>query len=344
MQKNVKIIRKEKKSRKHFFVIPVLIVGVIFTVCGIKFKDSKNVFFSYSANKKDNYEIILKDNNLYNENILPQDSYYASKSIKNCILNFVYDFKANNTVNIDYSYDITAQLVGSFNIAEEKKDIWNKEFILLNKVENSCKNTSDFSIDENVKLDYSYYRKLVELYKDTYEINIDAVLKVRLNVYYNLENLEVENERVEDYIELDIPITNTITNIEENYEKNLYKEIGRNNNFGNICIIIGGAFILLGAIILLAYLLDRLNLKTVEEKYNKKIKDIENYYRELLVDIKSMPNLDGLNVIEVLSLNDLINLAQQSKKCILHYKVEGKYESKLYVLIEDNVYTYKIKA
>ena len=65
-------------------------------------KENIKPIYKYTAKKASYYETILKPNTFYENKILSQDRYYASKSIKTFAINFRYDFKADKKADIEY--------------------------------------------------------------------------------------------------------------------------------------------------------------------------------------------------------------------------------------------------
>ena len=82
------------------------------------------------------------------------------------------------------------------------------------------------------------------------------------------------------------------------------------------------------------------NNKTPEQKYRHNINKILRYYRELIVTVTNEPNLEGLKIMEINSLDDLIDLAEQNNSSIIHYEAAKNEKSNLYVIINNYVYVY----
>ena len=78
---------------------------------GIKSNKDEILLYSYTSSKKGDYQVLLKENDFYEEPILESGKYYASKSIDKYLLKFEYNFNSEKIENIDYRYNITAQLV-----------------------------------------------------------------------------------------------------------------------------------------------------------------------------------------------------------------------------------------
>lgn len=328
-------------------IIIILIIGIIFIKLGIDKRKEKIPIYTLLAEKSSNYEILLKPNEFYTAKTLPSGSTYASQSINSIKINFKYNFNENEKVKINYKYNIIAELVGTVKVNEnQNKEVWSRTFNLLDNKENLSEN----SINEEINLDYEFYNNLSRSYENTYRIGIDSTLKVKFYINYNinLSNLNLNNESWEDYIELDVPITNTVTELKENYENKTTKEIFDSNNKINtkeICFYIIGVVLIISAIIVgIMFIKKNRNNRTLEEIYENNINHILRYYKDIIVTVNDEPDLTDLAVMNVAIFEDLIDVAEQNKRNIIHYEVRNELKSKLYVIVDKYVYLYTVTS
>ena len=332
-----------------FFVIAMIIIGIILIRLGINVENNVKPIYSYEAQKKDNYEVLLKPNTFYTSEVLPSDCYYVSKSIDSFIINFQYNFEGDNKTDLEYNYNITADLVGTVKTENQDKEVWTRTFTILENKNHKQIDNNAFSIKEDIQIEYETYTSLVHSYEQTYGITIDAILKVRFNISYdiNLSTLGVDNEKVEDYIELDIPITNTVTEVKENYEKITLVGIKPKVQDMRIREIVYYAFAslsLMGAIVVtIVGMKRRKSMMTPEEIHEQNVNHILKYYGDLIVTVTNEPDLGDLKVMEVTNLDDLIDIAEQNQSNIIRYEEFEKYENNLYVIVDNYVYFYKIE-
>lgn len=327
----------------------MILTGLVFIKVGLDLGENITPVYNYTVQKSDDYKVLLKSNTFYATETLPKGGYYAAKSVDAFIIDFKYDFKGNKKTDIGYNYDITAELIGTAKTTDdEDKEVWNRNFTLLESKNGNQVDTEDFFIDEEINIDYDYYNNLVRSYERTYGIIIDAVLKVRLNVFYNinLSNISVNTEEEQDYIELNIPITNTVTEAKENYENITYKDITTEIEGFNInkiiFYVIGGLFIIGAVVIIVIRIKLKKNEMAPQEKYNFNIKHILKYYKDLIVTVTNEPDLTNLKVMYIDSLDDLIDVAEQNQSNIIHYEVAKNVESNLYVIVGNYVYVYVV--
>lgn len=331
-------------------IISLIIISSIFLFLGVNVKNNAKPYYSYLVKKSSPYEVSLLPNNFYLENSLPAGRYYASKSIDSFIINFKYSLEGNKQVNVEYTYGITADLVGLIDNGDgNKKEVWTRNYVLQENVTNSCTDTYDFLIDKNINIDYENYNELARSYEKAYGITIETDLKIHFNISYsfNLLGINLSQDKIEDNIELNIPITNTITKVDEDYQNETTQDIFLNNNQLNIIEIIFyilSILFLIDALFVFIIKFKRKNKFTPEENYNHNIKRILKYYRELIVTVSNEPCINNLEVMNIINLNDLIDVAEQNQKNIIHYEVVKNERSNLYVIVDRLVYIYVVTS
>ena len=351
------MISRKRRYRKYreknnnyliiFGIVVCIILGITFFNIGLKYEGKSEYIYSYEAKKSDNYEALLKPNQFYTSNTLPKDLYYASKSIDKFGLEFKYDFNGSKEADISYNYNIIANMVATVANNDDKgKEVWNREFKIL---DNTSSNISgeEFSINEKVDIDYEYYNNLARSYEEVYGISINAILKVYFNISYNinLQGLDENSKTINDYIELDIPITSTITNIEEKYQnttsEKIMPQITKGTSTTKVVYYIFSAIFIISAIALFI-IMKKVIKKTPKEIYKSNMKHVLKYYKDLIVTISNKPDFSHLKLMELNCIDDLIDVAEQNNCNIIHYEVMKNEESELYVIINEYLYMYVI--
>ena len=363
-QKGMKIIMKNKrryrsitkrsyvaKNNKLYIIIfsciIIFIIGALFIKLGIDERKNVEPEYSYSGEKSSSYEVLLKPNDFYESQSLPSSLYYASKSIDNFVINFKYDFNGSKETNLSYSYNVTAELIGYANDKSgQSRKVWSKTFDIAENKDIQQNYIKDFSISQDANINYETYNNLARLYEDKYGITIDAILKVRLNVSLNFYDLE--KKEAKDYIELDIQINSTITNVEEKYESKSLDNIGIQGKTFNtkeiLYSIIGVIFILASIAITIIAIKKSKSEESLEDMYEKNINKILKYYRDLIVTVDNKPDLSNLESLKVMILDDLIDVAEQNKAIIIRYEELKEDKSYLYVIIGKYAYIYEVTA
>lgn len=322
----------------------MMVVGSISIKLGIDKSISNTHIYSYNVQRNDNYEVALKPNKFYETENLPADYCYASQSINNIKINFNYEFNANHKADINYNYSIIGELIGK--VENNEKEVWNRHYKLSNDNCGNQKSTDNVCINQEINIDYNEYNELANEYEKEYGIKIDTVLKIRLNIYFNINSFEcnLENKNIEDCIEIEIPITNTVTEVMRNYESTGSNKVNNPTiDVKEIVYYVVGVGLLLGVAILFIRIIEKNKKgKTCNEKYKRKIKRILKYYKALIVTVKDEPDLSNLNIMNIDKVEDLIDLAEQNEKNIIYYRSKKEGKSKFYVIVDLYVYAYEI--
>ena len=331
-------------KKKYLILIIILTIITIFNfILVINNRDKKEIIYGYSVNKQIDYNVKLLPNNFYENNILQSNLYYASKSIDTININFKYNFKGSEIINLNYRYKIIAKIESkSENDFYDDVEVWNREYNLLEKQKESY--SDKFFVDENIDIDYNYYNNLVEEYESEYGIFTKSVLKIYLiiNCKINLPELKNNDANFEDVMELEIPLTKTVTNVNKNLGDDFSKSLFVQKELVNINIIISVISIILLIEIGVLIWITINNLKyvmTPDKIYKRKIKRILKNYKDIIVTVSNYPDIKNLKNINLLDFDDLIDLSEQNEKTIIHYEVK-KDEDNLFFIIIDN-YCYR---
>ena len=330
-----------------FSCIIIFIIGVLFIKLGIDERKNVEPEYTYTKEKGSSYEVLLKPNDFYETTSLPSNLYYASRSIDNFNINFKYDFKGSKETNLSCSYNVTAELIGYANDKSgQSKEVWSRTFDIAENKDIQQSYINEFSIEQDAIINYETYNNLVRSYEEKYGISIDAVLKVRLNVFLNL--LDFYKKEAEDYIELDIPINSTITNVEERYENKIIDSIGlqsKNFNTKEALYYISGIVLALGAIaIAVINIRKSKSEETLEDMYERNMNKILKYYGDLIVTVDNKLDLSDLQELNITTLDDLIDVAEQNKAVIIRYEELEEDKSYLYVIVDKYAYIYEVTA
>ena len=153
----------------------------------------------------------------------------------------------------------------------------------------------------------------------------------------------INEEKIEDYIELEIPITNTVSEVKENYEKETFKTINPViQTFKNNYFIIGIIIIII-AILIIAINIYKYK-KIISETYKYKLKKIFNNYNDIIATVSNKPNMNNLNIMNITIFDDLIDIASQTQNIIMYYENSNKSLSEFFVIDNSLIYIYALKA
>ena len=318
----------------------LLVIGIFLLFINFylsRYKTSSNNLI-YQVQRDTNYKVNLKPNNFYSEETLLKSEYYVSNAIESININFKYLVDSKNSFIESYKYNIKAKVVATIkDNFNEDKEIWEKENILKEDIINESK-VKKLSIIENIDLPYPSYISLVESYEKYYGIIVNATLKVYLNVIYTIDTQDNVKEQT-DSLELNIPLTSLITNIEENYEKETNNKIILDNKTSNnnIYYIIGIILIII-SILLVIIPFSKFKNKNI---FNNYINHLLKEYKGLIIKVNQLPPLDNLKYIYVENIEYLIDIANQNSLNIIYYEKIKNKQGNFYIFLNDYIYLYE---
>ena len=318
----------------------LLVIGIFLLFINFylsRYKTSSNNLI-YQVQRDTNYKVNLKPNNFYSEETLLKNEYYVSNAIESININFRYLVDSKNSFIESYKYNIKAKVVATIkDNFNEDKEIWEKENILKEDIINESK-VKKLSIIENIDLPYPSYISLVESYEKYYGIIVNATLKVYLNVIYTIGSQDNVKEQT-DSLELNIPLTSLITNIEENYEKETNNKIILDNKTSNnnICYVIGIILIII-SILLVIIPFSKSKNKNI---FNNYINHLLKEYKGLIIKVNQLPPLDNLKYIYVENIEYLIDIANQNSLNIIYYEKIKNKQGNFYIFLNDYIYLYE---
>ncbi len=302
-----------------FLLIIILFLSGLFILI---FKPSKPIITS-KITKDTSSLVYLFANPFYAEN--PYSSnLYASNSIKNIYLKFNYHLTTTSTLPTMYKYKLTTEIIATIP-QDNTNPIWTKTYFYAENSEKILK-PNELNLTKDLNIDYSYYNNLVTDYEETYNLKVEAILKVKLNL--QLSNFN--NQEFSDDIEIDIPLNSKTTSINKVYEPTTIKTKTPNNYFKYV----GLTLILTSFVILSSNLKTKINFKSY--RLNRILKE----YAEYIITVNEAPPLNNLIEIPLNKLEDLITLALTNHTHIISYKKNS--QTYLYCFVNNYVYIYTL--
>ena len=247
------------------------------------------------------------------------------------------------STNTKVSYEITGTIIGEYeNKDNGNAELWKKNYVLIDKIDEE-KQAATFNISKNIQINYAKYSKEVEKFKSEFKIPIDAYLNVVLKVTYETKLEDNTLTSSTDTMEVKIPLArNTITidkKLDESRSKNLNEsiDIKKDDKLIRIGIIINLVTLAL-FLILSPHLF--ISKKTY---YDKTLSKILKNYAEIIAEVDSLPEKKDLEILDIKTFDDLVDIEEELKSPILYYEQE-KGSISLFTIITDNyVYRYILK-
>ena len=340
----MKRVKMNSKIIIILFILMITYFVIGYSLIKISFYTNKEVTLNYKEKSNVDYKVYLKENSFFESEYLEKNGTYIASLIDYILIDYDYSFKLDKIVDGTYTYYVKGTI--DANKSNSKEHYWEKEYILTDKITKNYRGKS-VNIKDSTKIDYQTYNELLTDFKNQYGVNMDGELTVTLVVEHNINSNIVDRSVSKDSsASLSIPLTTLTVEVpidldnlnnegtlvsEFTKEKELYYAI--NKYVGYLCMLIG--------ISILCFIIYILILKSkLENEYNKSIRRIMKTYDNIIVSSKNLPNLDNLNVIDVLSFDELLDAHGEVRNPI--NCVKGK-KSTVFILINDDIaYRYKL--
>ncbi len=321
------------------FLDVLIVLSLFFIYKGYNKKVNGKKYY-YNTNGQIDYKVYLLPNDFYEEEYLGMNKQYTSELIDYVDINLKYLYDGSQKSDINYNYDVTATIKGEYEKDEGKSEIWTKKYTLINKVEDEKKDSTSFNIDQNVKINYKEYNDVVNDFKRNFRLAIDAYLDVKMNITYTtkIDGITKKLDKT-DTVELTIPLTsNTMKITANNKSKHNVLEDTIKNTKDTKMLIIG--YILLLITFILSLLTLSLVFRTKKNLYLDEIKRLMKNYAEIIVEVKDMPNIKDLEIIDIKTFDDMIDLEEELKIPIFYYEVIYDNVSWFMIITETKMYRY----
>ncbi|MDW5299932.1 MAG: DUF5305 family protein [Sedimentibacter sp.] len=321
-------IKINKKLKIALIVVSIILIGInsllLYREVNIpKFEEQNNKLLSYNNKGTANYQVFLKPNNLYKENPLGPERIYITEFVDYLSTNFNYEFLGDKEAEVKGKYNIIARVTGFTYEGENFISIWEKDYPIVQDKDFSF-NDENKSINEEVNLYLTEYNKFVEETIQATKINCDTSLTLIMQI--NLTGL-TDKGIFEESISpsLVVPLNTSLFKITTNnidkpgaIEETIQVQLPLDKIKVTLIGIVIGISVL-GLIFLLFFTKDAPKKDALEKALN----NIFKKHGARLVALTS--NVNTSNAKNVVSINDLVRLADEINKPIF-YKHSDNYK------------------
>lgn len=334
-----------------FFSIALLAISIFLIISSLNIKTSSKVqLLSYNEKSNVDYNVYLKPNNYFVEEYLPKDKQYISSVIDYIDIFYNYNFSSSKKIDADYEYKVVATLEAKYKIdSSNSKQIWSNDYVLVENKLSSVKDEGNISINENVKVNYEDFNKIINSFKKDYMLSVNSDLTVKLFIKVNGKYVPADKVfNLNNELSVVIPMSQQTIDIKTNYEeiKNdqivTIEKIDKIKNYYFLILGISMAFIFVIILIL------QISKVIIDDKkqslYIKELKKILHDYGDIIVEVKKAPKISKEKSSEVKSFNELVNAQIELRTPIIFSEII-KNELGLFVIFDnDYAYYYSIKS
>ena len=297
----------------------------------------------YKEDNSINYKVYLKKNNFFDVPYLEEDKTYITSLIDYIKVNYNYNIQFNKVVSGNYKYYILATVEAN-KPNNEVGNYWTKNYKLSDEKKIKIDKSTEYSINQEIKIDYNKYNKALNEFKSTLGIASTGILKVRLVVESDLDSNGLDVPVTSNLI-LKMPLSEktieaSIDLDAKNNVKEITKVVETKEEKRSKLLVLGISFIVELVILAVLTIINRRNRRAnmFENPVNKYL----NTYDSIIVNIDKFPTLSDYNVIEVSSFEELLDAHSEVRMPINFYKYNKR--TCYFILMNDKtIWKYTIK-
>ncbi len=320
---------------------------IIFGVLGYIFLDSGfNSKTRVKIEYEDSSDVYYKVNYIDSVQDIDGDR-YLSNMVDSIDITYNYNNLISEYINGYYKYDVTASLITyeddiTDSLWERNYELVKQETVVIDE-----KDINSIKIADSFKVDYKKYREEIYKFIDTFGINVEGYLSVKINITESLNFNSLDNEYVDNkVITINIPLTKDLFKIEiQNIDsKNSCYEFTSDQTMNFVLLIIG---VFCGSVSLSLGILVIRQFKIIynkQSKYKRTLNKILSKYDECIVKIKRFYVKKKYNLIYVDTFDELIDIYNSKNKMISFKEVKKDSEAIFVIIDEDDAWIYKLNS
>lgn len=339
------------KKRMILTILIIFIVLSIIYICKLlspDLKEEESSLYSYNLNAGSSYQVLLKENNIFEEKTMEEGKIYPEKLFDKLQVYFYAEFLSNFNdpsvveSNITADYVIEVKVTGYQTIKDEKISIYDKIFPISKKSNLTFEN--DAYISEEISLDFVGYENYLNNVKLALaaDPNNDAELIFRGNFY--AETTEGNKEEEFTY-SIPLPLYENLFTIDKpsSIEKtgSIMKTTTVEEPISTFLLIIPIALIII-SLLFITYILMFSVPPNKEEELVLHFKHIMRKYGSRIVAINSFVNTSLDTVFEIEDIEGMIKVSDEYNIPIFYISDEDNMPegNKMFIPTKDICYIY----
>ena len=334
-------------KRLVFDVIMFLLlitIGTFLLIKSFNFETEKIIKYNEKSNL--DYKVYLIKNDFYEQEYLDKDMLYVASLIDKILIDFDYKFESEDKEDIDFTYSILAKL--SINNNTNTKSYFEKTYTLVSDKKINMTNSTGQTIKEQISLDYPYYNKLANGFKNMYGVDVDSRLTVFMLV--NKKNTANANFTMDNnsIMNIVIPLSERSVDIKLDY-----KEINETSNIikkqtmtikDYIPLILSVILIILALIMMIKAMRNINLLRKKKTAYDKFIARILKEYDRLIAESGTLLSFDDKEIIHIAKFTELLDVHDNLQLPIMYYEEIEHELSHFYISHQNVIYLFTVDA
>lgn len=304
------------KRQKWIMIMAIIMAAaILFTFISaiLYYTFNKAYYIEYVENSKIDYQVLLKENEFYENAYDKADKAYVAALIDKVIVDFGYDIQMNaEDVLFEYSFSVDAVLQVKDNnggLLYERTDILKPEK-RISKTGNSVIIGGSSS---HVEVDYASYDELAKKFIEFYELDgttSNLLLRMHVNVIGDCEEFDDETNN-EYVVSLNVPLNVKTVNMSESSSVEEGDNVilaCENATLKNVFMILTIVLSVLTVLYAIAFLVFIYLTRNTDINYDIKVNRILKNYRSFIQKITNGFDQSGYQILILSDFNEMLEI------------------------------------
>jgi len=308
----------------------------------------KELIVSYGVNNAIDYKVSYKSSEFFPEGFIPKGTDYLSLLINSIDVKFSYEMYTSKLINANYTYSIESLLVKNYINDDSVSELLSKSEMIVPITNQQLGKTNQVNIDEHMTINYEKYNMDVLAFEENFNIDTDSYLLIRMNIENNSNLLGLNNKIKDNRVaEIKIPLGKEVVSISKtvakNIQENIYEEHINKKDF-NMTLFISAILMILASLPLFIISISRLLVIINVNNYIIQKRRCFRNNEDIIAEVESFPSLKNLEIIDLKTFDDLIDIEEELRRPILFNEVVKDLESWFIIIDDKMVFRYILKA
>lgn len=350
-KKRIRLKKSVVSALKLLLGVVLLLISIYFLIAGSNRNIYKEkIIATTSQTNNMDYQVYLKENSYFTVPYLPKGERYIASLIDKIHVQYHHNLTGTESFQAGYHY----RVVGTLSALSKKDEgsyhrIWNKQYIISPEKELKVVDSNSIKVEDSFDIDYQYYKTLASQFQNEYGVASNVILNIK--VYLDMEGVIAKEKKDmvdSTVLEMNIPLDEDTIDIVTIYNKTIEKQVlteSETKLVKNTPLFVMGCFAFAASVAVVAsYLIELLTNSKKQFSFTKEKKKILSKYDNDIVNASKVPNMTGMDVIEVTSFHELMDAKDELKQPIIFIEVIPGIVGWFMIIKDTQVWRYQLEG
>lgn len=302
--------------------------------------------YAYTVKQSASAEVNYFDSSFFGQAPAPVNNAYVASLTDTIKARFSYNFTANQSANITYTYSAKAQIKANYSLkgnADESSNVWVQDYPLIAPVTKTASGTA-ITETQQVSIPYAEYQKTSNNFRNTLALpsNGEAVITFTMQVSGSTDGTPFTDDRTSTVsVPLDQQIYQPAVKFDKEETKTVVSQNAKQGQDRTSKIqLIGGSVAALGGLALMVY---GLRKRIFKSAYQRQLDKIYRYHDGIIVRTSRPINLEDHRIIPMRTFEDMLNLEEELKTPIIADEISST-NTNFMIAHDGAMYLYKLSS